>query len=364
MNDMPLIGSADELTPEFLTGVMRSCGVVPADGEVTSVEAVSFGDDSGLLSFLYRLHLGYSAGVDGPPTVVAKFPTDDPGQRGIADALGFFNRECVFYRVVAPGAPFQAPSVYGMAQAEDSTDFVIIMEDLGHMQRIDQVAGASLDASETALVALAQLHAHYWEHDDLDELSQTFLPIDNPIYHAALPDVFATGWASLKVNAPDLLDERIEAFGDRWASYLPWMLEALNTPRTLVHGDYRSDNLLLDSDGALAVLDFQIAGVGNCAYDLAYFLSSSIASELRDEHGEHLVHLYHDTLTAHGVDLSFEDLMTSYRIGLDFCLIYGCASFAGWDSYGTRQKQLMRTIASRTIAAIIETDALSSLPAD
>ena len=78
------------------------------------------------------------------------------------------NRECVFYNVIAPTAPFRTPVIYGQAQADDSTDFVIIMEDLGHMERIDQVAGATLAQSETVLVALAKLHAQYWDHDDLE----------------------------------------------------------------------------------------------------------------------------------------------------------------------------------------------------
>ena len=362
MSTMPLIKSIEELTKELMTEIMRSSGELGSDESVIAVSATSFGDDGGLLSFLYRVSLDYSDGASGPATVVVKFPTDDPNQRGIADALGFFNRECVFYNVVAPTAPFHCPTIYGQAQEDGTTDFVIVMEDLGYMDRIDQVVGANREQSEIVLRALAKLHAHYWEHDDLDELSATFLPIDNPVYHAALPDVFGAGWAALKVNAPELLDSGVEKFGDNYAAHLPDMLAALNTPRTLLHGDYRSDNLLLDQDGNLAVVDFQITSTGNCAFDIAYFLSSSITPEVRNEHGEHLLRVYHDTLTSEGVEYGFEEFRRSFQIALDFCLIYGVASFAGWDSFGDRQKDLMRAMASRTMTSILDADALASLP--
>jgi hypothetical protein len=51
-------------------------------------------------------------------------------------------------------------------------------------------------------------------------------------------------------------------------------------------------------------------------------------------------------------------------VALAFCLIYGVASFAGWDSFGERQQELMRSMASRTIYSILETNALDSLNAN
>jgi hypothetical protein len=364
MSNMPLITSIEELTAEVITDLLQAADSLTESQHVTAVEPVSFGDQSGLLSYLYRVGLTYSDGAQGPATVVVKLPTDDPNQRGISDALGFYNRECTYYNVVAPTAPFKTATIFGQAQATDSTDFIIVMEDLGHMERIDQVVGATLPESETVLKALAKLHAVYWGHQDLENLSSTFLPMDNPIYHAALPGIFGAGWASLKVNAPDLLDPEIIEFGDNYSTHLPQMLASLNTPTTLLHGDYRADNLLLDEEGNLAVIDFQITSMGNCAFDIAYFLSSSVTSETRAAHADQLLHLYHDTLTAEGVNYSFEDLEAGFRVALAFCLIYGVASFAGWDSFGERQQELMRSMASRTIYSILETNALDSLNAN
>jgi len=363
VNSMPLVRSIEELTPKALTDLLRARGVLDSEQSVTAAESTSFGEEGGLLSFLYRVALSYSDGATGPGTVVVKLPTDDPNQRGIADALGFFNRECVFYGQLAESAPFRCPTMYGQAQADDSTDFVLVMEDLGHMSRIDQVVGATRTEAEAAMAGLAKFHAHYWDHHDLDELSATFLPLDNPIYHAALPDVFGAGWAALKANEPGLINARVEEFGDNYGAHLANMLAGINTPRTLVHGDYRADNLMLDQAGNLAVIDFQIMAVGSPAFDVAYFISQSVTTETRRELGEELLSLYHETLRGAGVDYSMEEFTASFQTALSFCLIYGVASFAAWESFGDRQKDLMRAMASRTVATIIDADSLATLPA-
>ncbi len=89
MSNMPLITSIEELTAEVITDLLQAAGSLTESQHVTAVEPVSFGDQSGLLSYLYRVGLTYSDGAQGPATVVVKLPTDDPNQRGISDALGF-----------------------------------------------------------------------------------------------------------------------------------------------------------------------------------------------------------------------------------------------------------------------------------
>jgi hypothetical protein len=49
----------------------------------------SLGDAAGIF---FRVHPEYSKGAVGPASVVVKFPAADPGQRGMADALGFYKR--------------------------------------------------------------------------------------------------------------------------------------------------------------------------------------------------------------------------------------------------------------------------------
>lgn len=82
------------------------------------------------------------------------------------------------------------------------------------------------------------------------------------------------------------------------------MLEALchrlvgsaqEQPRVLVHRDFHSRNLMLQADGALAVIDFQDAVVGPVTYDLVSLLRDCYVRWPRQQVIDWAVH-YHQTL--------------------------------------------------------------------
>ena len=148
LSPIPLIRTADEITPEWATAVLQANGDLGPDDSITAVDVVSFGDAAGLLGELQRVHLTASDGADAPATFVVKFPISDPAQRGVADALGFYKREVTFYNEHTADLPFGTARCFGAVQVDqsaESTDFVLVMEDLGGLDQIDQVAGAPLD---------------------------------------------------------------------------------------------------------------------------------------------------------------------------------------------------------------------------
>jgi aminoglycoside phosphotransferase (APT) family kinase protein len=89
--------------------------------------------------------------------------------------------------------------------------------------------------------------------------------------------------AALPVALPDhsgvLLFERAQAFLDDHGNPSPVLQLALNwlreharpaPRRTLVHGDFRNGNLLVDEAGLVAVLDWELAHLGDPLQDLGY----------------------------------------------------------------------------------------------
>jgi hypothetical protein len=84
--------------------------------------------DSGFSSLLYRLQLTGDASVPG--SVIAKLPAQSEA-RGAMDMMGGYARELAFYQRVAGRAPLGTPRVYAAKMATDSTDFVLVLEDLG-----------------------------------------------------------------------------------------------------------------------------------------------------------------------------------------------------------------------------------------
>ena len=100
----------------------------------------------------------------------------------------------------------------------------------------------------------------------------------------------------------------IENFLPRIDSYLA----ATDEPRTIVHGDFRADNLLFGPVRPV-VLDWQTAGYGAGTGDLSYFLGSSLPVPERQRHEEELVRRYHAALTDRGVDVTWTDCWDGYR---------------------------------------------------
>jgi hypothetical protein len=363
MTDPLLISNDGQITAEWLTSILQTHGTLDSSGSVAGADVVSFGEAAGLMGSLFRATLSYSDGASGPASLVIKLPMDDPAQRGVADMLWFFQRECTFYAERASSTPYNTATIYGSAQDTETSDFVLVMEDLGHLDQIDQVAGASVQQMDAAVTAIAKQHAQYWQHDDLEALSNPFMRVDSDLYHAALPAVFAGAWDSAKVHGADILTNEAIAFGDRYGEHIPYMLSQLSEPATLVHGDFRGDNLLLDENGALSIVDFQITGVGAGVYDIGYFMAQSVDSDLRKANDERVVRLYCDTLKAEGVEVDIEATMTAYQMSFAFFLIYAVTSFQAWDAFDGRQHELMLKMLSRSVAAMGDNGSLSLLPA-
>src|SRR5258707_8294205 len=145
----------NQLTAHWLTDVLRTdAGLVAAT--VTDVRVEQIAQDSGFSSLLYRLHL--TADDDVPATLIAKLAAQSEA-RGAMELLGGYRRELAFYRDVAGRAPMATPHVYAARMAEDSVDFVLLLEDLADWDNADHLAGLPMERARTCIAQLAGLHA-------------------------------------------------------------------------------------------------------------------------------------------------------------------------------------------------------------
>jgi len=352
----------DDITAEWMTSVLRTSGVLGADDAVASVATEPFAVGVGLLSQLHRAELTYSDGADGPATLIVKFPIDIPHQRAIADAFNVYGREVKAYREIAPASPILTPTVHAAIHDPEASHCCIVMEDLSGHVHADSAAGATWEQACAAIDALAAFHARWHDHSDLGEMSTTFLDHGDPMFLVALPPVYEAGWPRTKELAADLLNDDVIAFGDRWVEHLPLMLRRSSAPKTILHNDWRSDNMFHTEDGTPIVLDFQITGVGNGAFDLAYYLSQSLErTTIQDRRGE-LVVRYVDQLAAHGIERDVDEVLDDVRIITAFCIMYGFASYPEYESLPEEGKAMTRQLLRRCVEAIEDLDALASFP--
>jgi Ser/Thr protein kinase RdoA (MazF antagonist) len=184
----------------------------------------------------------------------------------------------------------------------------MIMEDLGHMEIGDQLAGASVERCHQVLTHIAGTHRAFWDSERLqDKFWLLPMDIDSRMRHwmfkKSLP-------AFQKIATPEM-QVYLDWLGANSASLMTSFTR--DAPHTLVHCDLRLDNVCFDSDRC-AYLDWQLTRVGPAAYDVAYFLGGALPPETTASEERDLLREYHRELDI--PNYPFESLWRDYQRAL------------------------------------------------
>lgn len=340
------------LTAEFITGALatRLGGTT-----VTAVEAEPVG--TGQVSDSYRLRLAYDGPADLPPTIIAKVPAADPASRGAARAFRTYEIEACFYEQLAPDLPVALAHCYYAAYDPDPDEYVVLLEDLSPAVPGDQLAGLNPEEAAAGVAELAALHAAGWDRPELAALP--WLNRSGPQATALLAAAIADLYPGFRDRYADRLEQGtltlIEDFLPHASSYLA----GTDEPRTIVHGDFRADNLLFGRDRPV-VLDWQTAGYGAATGDLSYFLASSLPVAARRQYEEALVRRYHAGLLRRGVELSWHDCWTGYRRHAFSGIVMDIVA-AMFVQQTERGDQMFATMARRHARHALDLDAIGTL---
>jgi hypothetical protein len=302
---------------------------------IANIEDIGTG--VGMIGAIYRATLE----GDCPDTVVIKLPGLDETARFTAQILRLNIREVGFYRELAAESPIRVPHCHFGAVDPDTHQFVLVLEDVGSYRAVSQIEGMGRADAEQAVDELAAWHAHWWGRAGPIVERGTAMAIHDPIYPMLLPPVFSDGWA--KVRAAMSVPRSVETVADGWVEALPEMLGSLaTTPSTLVHGDYRADNMFFDDDGRVVLLDFQVIGQSMPVGDLAYFVTGSLSPATASEIEQGLYARWLQALVSEGVPESETDGMWDiYRGAILFCVCYPMIAGAGMDLTDERQRGLL-----------------------
>lgn len=260
-----------------------------------------------------RFHLEFADG-SGPATLAGKFAAADPTSRGTAAMLGLYAREVRFYREIAPQLPVRTPQVHAAEVSADGASFVLLFEDLGPARGGNQLAGCSLAEAREGVRQAAALHAPGWRNPQLLDLD--WLQPD-PAAAAQVRALYPHAQAVFRDRYAAALEPEYMALCEELAEFTA-AAERVPERVSLVHGDFRLDNMLFDVKGGaepIAVLDWQTIAVGNGLTDLGYFLGCGIGDSLRRAHERELVELYCAEMTARGVALTPDRVWRDYAIG-------------------------------------------------
>ncbi|MXX19322.1 MAG: phosphotransferase [Dehalococcoidia bacterium] len=366
MSDLPIPLSAEDFTPDWLTAALRSNGTIE-DERVVSVEAIPMGEEFGFLGSLLRLSLTYDRPrAAAPATLIAKFAAGAEMNRAFARQYGIYVTEARFFQDLQPSLTAM-PTVQAVYTDYDSAagDGVTILEDLQGKLRIgDQMVSPPHTEALKIVEQSAGLHATWWGKADADDLA--WIPkTDGPVW-AMAPATLQGFWPVYQQNFGHMLTPDLISAVERTWAQMDWVFKRFATPPiTVIHGDYRLDNMFFpDREGdPITVIDFQLMARGRGPYDIAYFASQSLDVEQRRATERELVRHYHDTLVAAGVrDYSFDDCFEDYRLATLWCAVYPIGMGGGLAGDSQRHLDLATEVSRRCFTAIVDLDAVSTLP--
>lgn len=308
---LPILPAAG-IDAAWLTAALRQGGALP-HGIVAAMTAVPVGN--GLVGTSIRFTLRYDgAPPDAPRSVVGKFPATDATSRQSAALMGLYRREAQFYRDIAPRAGLHTPRVLAQGFDAQSHDFFLLFEDLAPARPGDQLAGCTAEDAAAACGQIALLHAAFWDKVDGPEYAWAGLPGELPALLGAA--VAPAAELFLERFAPRLAPAHIAAVR-RMIPLGPRLLHDPVPRATLLHGDFRLDNVLFDTCAgrhALSTLDWQTLARGRGTLDVAYFLGSGLSCQDRAAHERDVLRLYHTALCAQGVSgYSWVECWRDYR---------------------------------------------------
>ncbi|WP_187776400.1 DUF7064 domain-containing protein [Antrihabitans cavernicola] len=335
-----LIRSADDLTADWLSNAL---GRAVRTFEVTPV-------GTGQSSSTYRIT------IDAGDSVILKVADPDPAVRKTGVVTGNYEREIHFYADVAHRLPQETLSHCFVAEY-DTTEgyFTLLIEDAAPARAGDQVACCTVEEARLVVRELARLVGAVVEEPDLTWLDTPW-PVNRTLLGMMLPSYFQRFGDRITAEQRAVITTFAAGF-DTWA-------EDRTEPRSIVHNDFRLDNMLFGEPGTqreLAIVDWATLKWGSITSDLAFFIGGNLSLADRRAHEQGLVRAFHDELVANGLaDFTFEDCWRGYRwMSFYGVMLSVCAPLVVTQT--ERGDQLFLTMVERHSQHVIDLGALDLL---
>ncbi len=338
----------EEFTPEVANATIGHL----FDAPITATEILTLGEGVGLMSSIARARLTLAS--SDQPTVIVKCVarTDNAA---LSKGLNFYRNEVNFYRHLAAQTPIPIPRGLYAAVDEKTQDFLLVLEDLGDATAGDQLITCTPEQMLVAFRRAAELHGRFWGR--ASEFDWLLYQIDMRSILFRRDAIFRPGVQPAMDRFPEQFSgNRADTVRRITEQYIDLFLNALGGEPTIVHGDYRTDNLfLVEVDGRddIIAFDWQNTMGGNGTHDIAYFCSQSADADVQADTTMDALRLYHDTLIEAGVQgYSFDECLERYRYNLLVTMITPIAISGTLDQGNERGVALGRKLLERSFAAL------------
>ena len=348
-----------DITPQWLTEALCSTGI-PLNAIVTSlcIEPIAELTCAGQLA---RLHLSFSQSQSIlPNTLVAKLHAPDELLRAQTRPFTPDKCEILFYQQLASEMSLRTPYCYYSAMNVTDGKYVRILEDLAPAKVGDQIRGSTAEETALALRAIAGFHANWWNSEKIEGFDWLTSAItDSDPVNRWILEQYRKAFPIFVNKTGALLTDAVKTFGEQLPEKLMDKSQFGKPPRTLVHGDFRLENVFFGTslgEPGFAVIDWQDISCGEGVSDVAWFIGGCLhATSKRQVEERQLLKIYHETLKANGVSgYTFDTCWEDYRLAMSRYFVQAVLMVASLNRENDQENRLARAIAERFIAAITD----------
>jgi len=299
----------------------------------------------GSTGFLSRVFLAKRKG--DPRRYVLKVASDIPARRAWGRTLRVFDRELAAYRMLAPLRGNLSPRLLAGTSADHGSQGLLLLEEIRGARNHDQLRGLTWTELGSTARAIARIHARFWNAPAL------FRNRDLPKHHYMLAHEVRRNlpkfvrWAQLSTKDRNLFRN------------LPRQVDAALTrlkkgPVTLVHGDFRSNNILLGKN-SVKFIDWAFASQGGGAFDLARLAGGSPKNPLTLLQHVDLFKIWHAELLSRGVrDYPLHEAWQDYRDAVLLTLTIPVSNAPTLAKFSPRGRKLAKVMTQRFILSARE----------
>ncbi len=308
-----------------------------------------------------RLRVNHNS-VKLPKSWFIKLPSRAWRARMITALPRLLHTEVRFYNEVAQFVPVTMPLCLA-AQSRLGRGSTLVLADIAEFAGIRSHAGDSLTLAQVTLVIeqLARFHGHFLQTIDNPNyrwLAGSVRKLEDSLGSALAVPLMKRGLQLAGTAIPAALHKPALRYAYSRRKIMRFLSAA---PQTLIHHDCHSGNLFWNSDKSHAgFLDWQLVRVGEGVSDVAYFLATTLSSDIRQQHELDLLAKYGQLLTANGVaNIDNTALLQRYRAHLTYAFEAMVVTLAVGGMMNLEHNlELIR----RTAAAVDTLDAFSAVP--
>lgn len=366
----------NELTAKWLTEALSTGGILTRS-RVTEARIEPAGVGRAFAGAPVRVSLTYDhQEAYAPSSLVAKFAASEPRMRAALSGLGWYETEIRFYQELANDSDIRTPRHYFSAMEPEQQSYVLLIEDVIWGNVGDQIEGGTIDTVESVIDHIGAFHRQWWQDPRIDKLKWLADGEVRRLENATgWQEFYVKAWAKLGELMPEIADGAVSSVAEELGqSYAMILRAAADSPRTLIHGDCRLDNILFtkttDTTTARPIraptfIDWQLLSYGRGVYDIAYFLGTNITPELRRSHEIELLRRYHSIISPpvgnpasqHTLgEYDFDTCLRDYRLAM--LLVFGFwVQSAGAATFPVAAYPLRNAALERVTMAILELDA-------